>query len=129
MQMTNTEWLRSRILTKVLTDRVGHQTESLEDLRATEWSAEFEHLMRNRLLLGRFRYGRMDDPTKGDYDHVTNAIERLEAFRRTGNLEHLVDVANLCLIEFVCGTHPNRHLASGDDAPEGQRLRASKTEY
>ena len=32
---------------------------------------------------------------------------RLAAYGRTGNLEMLVDVANLCLLEFVEGRHPS----------------------
>lgn len=89
--------------------------EPFEELQLTEWSSEFEQLMRNRLLLGRFRYGKMGDPTKAEYDHIGSIRTRLDLFEETGNLEHLVDIANLCLVEFVHTKHPLAHFAAIDD--------------
>ena len=71
--------------------------------------------MRNRLLMGRFRYGALRRQEKGGYNNIGSAIHRLKLYRRTGNLEHLVDAANLCLVEFVTGDHPNRHFEATDD--------------
>ena len=84
-------------------------------LRRTEWSPRFERLMRNRLIVGAFRYGRMGTPAKGSYALVDSARRRLDAYEATGNLEHLVDVANLALVEFVEGRHPCRHWDAADD--------------
>lgn len=112
--MTNTEFLRQRLYQRIAA--VGHATETLESLRQTEWSSLFETLMRNRLLVGRFRYGLMGDPAKANYDHVKSMKERLRLYEKTGNLEHLVDVANLCLVEFVHSKHPRKHFAAADDA-------------
>lgn len=72
--------------------------------------------------MGRFRYGRMDDSAKGDYDCVKSAIRRLKLYRLTGNIEHLVDVANLCLVEFVHGRHPNKHFEAVDDGEHVEKL-------
>jgi hypothetical protein len=89
---------------------------SLAELRRTEWSPRFETLMRNRLLMGSFRYGRMSDPAKaGKFDNVKDAIRRLQEYQRTGNDEMLVDVANLCLIEFQAGVHPRKNFSATDD--------------
>jgi|WetSurMetagenome_2_1015567.scaffolds.fasta_scaffold167467_4 hypothetical protein len=76
---------------------------SLDELKVTEWSPRFEELMRNRLIMGAFRYGRLGARGKGCWLRVSGAIARLERYLMTGNQELLVDAANLCLNEFVEG--------------------------
>ena len=74
--------------------------------------------MRNRLLLGYYRYGCLEaQRQKGGngLDNISSAIERLKKFQKTGNTEHLVDTANLCLVEFEVGSHPKKHFKSEDD--------------
>lgn len=117
---TVAQFLRARI-NAYLTSSIGDKKESLMSLRVTEWSPLFEKLMRNRLLMGRFRYGKMGDPEKGDYDNMQSAMARIRAYQRDGNLEHLVDVANLMVVEFVHGKHPNRHFSAGDDGEHVER--------
>jgi myosin-crossreactive antigen len=90
---------------------------ALEALQQTEWSVQFERYMRNRLVMGAFRYGLLQAPDKHDYNRVDSAIERLMEYKRTHNLELLVDSANIALLEFVEGTHPDRHWSSVDDGP------------
>jgi hypothetical protein len=92
-----------------------HATEPLDQLKQTEWSPEFERLMRNRLLMGRFRYGAMNNPAKGDYNCMASAVRRITNYIKTGNLENLIDVANLMLVEFVRPKHPDAHFAATDD--------------
>lgn len=118
--MRITDWLRARLLGHVIDTPVGNIQESLDELRKTEWSDEFEQLMRNRLLVGCFRYGRMSDPNKGKYDHVESIRERLKLYEQSGNLEHLVDVANFSLVEFVHPRHPNAHFEATDDVIHAQ---------
>lgn len=91
---------------------------TFDDLAASEWSAEFERLMRNRLIMGALRYGPINAPGKTPYARVPSMYRRLAAYGRTGNLEMLVDVANLCLLEFVEGRHPLRHFRAVDDSGE-----------
>jgi hypothetical protein len=88
---------------------------SLDALYASEWSPEFEMLMRNRLVMGAMRYGLLGDKNKPAYNRVDNAVARLKLYAETHNTEHLVDVANMCLIEFVEGDHPDKHFSSQDE--------------
>lgn len=94
---------------------VGDKAENRDSLLCSEWSSDFEQLMRNRLLMGRFRYGRMDRTDQRNYDRIGSAISRLEKYKETGNQEFLVDSANLCLMEFEHGSHPNKHFDAIDD--------------
>lgn len=88
---------------------------SLESLQKTEWSAEFEKLMRNRLIMGAIRYGLLRAPGKKKYNRTDSIRQRLDLFNETGNAEHLVDIANLCLLEFEEPNHPKFHFKSIDD--------------
>lgn len=88
---------------------------NFNDLIKTEWSIDFENLMRNRLLLGALRYGKIGIKNKPKYDRVESMIKRLTKYKETGNKEFLVDIANFCLLEFVERNHPNEHFSSIDD--------------
>jgi hypothetical protein len=103
-----------------LTD--GDKAEDEQALRGSEWSEQFERLMRNRLLMGRFRYGRLDRTGERNYDRVASMHRRLDAYAETGNLEYLVDVANLCLVEFEHSDHPTRHFDAVDDGEHVRKL-------
>ena len=91
----------------------------LDELRETEWSPMFEKLMRNRLLMGALRYGRMGHGNipkgKPVYDRVTSIEKRLGFFKEDKNLEWLVDISNMCLLIFEEKSIPNSHFSSVDD--------------
>lgn len=94
----------------------------LESLRKTEWSPKFEQLMRNRLIMGAIRYGTLNKPGKPTYDRIASMIRRLNHYKESGNLEDLVDVANLALCEFEEGNHPNKHFKSIDDGEHAKNV-------
>jgi hypothetical protein len=87
----------------------------IEELRETEWSQRFEELMRNRLVVGAFRYGRLHAAGKPKWDRIGSIQKRLMVYQNTGNTECLVDIANMCLLEFEEGDHPLKHFAAADD--------------
>jgi hypothetical protein len=94
----------------------------LEYARANKWSTKFEELMRNRLVMGAMRYstpaatqvpGFTGDgrPTKVQSADIA---ERIKQYEIDGNSEHLVDIANLCMIEFETSDHPLAHFQGTD---------------
>lgn len=86
----------------------------LQDLERSEWDVLFERLMRNRLIMGALRYGPLRTPGKPQYDRVGSMERRLKLYRDGGNMELLVDVANLALCEFAECNHPTRHFSTID---------------
>ena len=98
-----------------LTEKEEPKITTFEELEKTEWSVEFETYMRNRLIMGAMRYGRLGAVNKPKYDCVSSMIKRLNKYKETGNKEFLIDVANICLVEFVECNHPNMHFESIDD--------------
>ena len=97
---------------------------TLERLRCSEWSPRFYQLMRNRLIMGRFRYESFEAKRSSfGYDQVSSMHKRLDAYEKTGNDEHLVDIANLCLLEFEFGKHPNKHFKSVDDGEHTEKFK------
>jgi len=99
------------------------QMPDLPTLIETEWSAEFERYMRNRLIMGAFRYGRFRSPGKGLHAHIKSIVQRAAAYESDGNLEHLVDIANLAMVEFAEGRHPNRHFRAQDDGTHAEKVK------
>lgn len=92
----------------------GRAARVLADLERSEWSPKFERLMRNRLIMGGLRYGLLHAPGKKQYDRVASVVKRVRLYAETGNLEHLVDCANECLLEFEESHHPLKHFGAGD---------------
>jgi len=94
----------------------------IKELRKTEWSPEFEQKMRNRLVFGAIRYGRMGHgripPGKPEYDRCASIRARLERFEKTGNSEWLIDIANMALLIYEERVHPNFHFAHVDGDAE-----------
>jgi hypothetical protein len=70
----------------------------------------FLQAMVDRLLVGFHRYG---DPDAG-LDYLRRIKESIDRYEATGNLEHLVDAANYCWLEFGWPLHPEAHFEAED---------------
>lgn len=107
--MTNFEWMRER-----LEHRAGILPPLKTDLnlqgiidREVEFLRAFSNLMMNRLIVGCLRYGPIGKGPR--IDRTKGLMKRANQYKKTGNLEFLVDIANICLIEFHEKTHPLAH--------------------
>jgi hypothetical protein len=107
-----------KTVTQRLRDHLLNGAMSLEELQKSEWSSLFEQLMRNRLVMGAFRYGRLGAEGKPQFNRAAYMMLCIQKYKKTGNLECLVDVANLALVEFVEGKHPKRHFYTEEDGKE-----------
>jgi len=97
----------------------------VRDLRITERCEEFEDLRLNRKLFGAYRYGLLGDTHRPRHRNIESAIRRLQRYLTDGNMEHLLDAANLCEVEWVRpGSHPNPSLRPLDD---GEHVQARST--
>jgi len=115
--------LRSRLLAKAglgSPPKPRFTKEQWKQLEQSEWSPTFERLMRNRLLMGALRYETFAEKRqlKTQYDLLGAIEHKLDLYRVTGNTECLVDIANYAMIEFECGSHPNKHFRALDDHNE-----------
>lgn len=90
---------------------------SIKELEKSQRCPEFFKLMNNRMVMGAFRYGKLSAQKNSDvkYDNIASIRKRLTLYEETGNLEHLVDCGNLCMIEYMIGNHPKKHFSSIDD--------------
>lgn len=87
-----------------------------DHILATEYSAQFDTLRKNRMVTSFFKYG----PVATNYEHgliecVKSLEARLAMYKRTGNTEYLADVANFAMIEFMQPQHPLAHFEAKDD--------------
>lgn len=99
----------------------------IDELKRTEWSIKFEQLvrsknplvyepffvaMKNRLVMGSFRYGRLNATGKANFDRMARIKSEIELFNKDHSIERLVDIANMCLLEFEEGTHDKSKLVA-----------------
>lgn len=66
----------------------------------------FLQAMSNRYGQGHFRWG---IPNKR-YKYMDRAFKELETYRRTGNIENLINTANYCMLEAQCPQNPKQHF-------------------
>lgn len=93
----------------------------LKTIMKSQWSEEFERYMRNRLVMGAFRYGLIEQDESKNYNHISSVRKRLDKYEETGNLEYLVDIANLMMLEFLHSTHPDKHFKATDDGVHSKK--------
>ncbi len=95
----------------------------LDSLKQTEKSERFETLCHNRLIMGAFRYGQLNEAGKSKYNRIDSIRQRLDLYDATGNQEHLVDIANLCMLEFEEPNHKKAHWKAIDDGIHTKKYR------
>lgn len=65
------------------------------------YSEEFIQLMKNRLIMGSFRYGLMSEQDYSRFDLMGYIINKVTVFNETLHLEPLVDAGNNCLLAYI----------------------------
>jgi hypothetical protein len=68
-------------------------------------------LMFNRMVMGTIRYG-LNSFFKQDYVKAMRA--KIDMYQESGNIEFLVDVANIAMLEFKFSKHKLKHFSGGD---------------
>src|SRR6267378_795295 len=76
---------------------------------------QFAQHMANRLAFGEARYGATDKRQK----YVTRMAMELAKYKRTGNAEHLYNIANYCVLETIAPENQRYH--HDGDAPSATR--------
>jgi hypothetical protein len=71
-----------------------------------QWIQEFMQKMLNRLMTGYLRYGEMDR----SQNYMTRLLMELKAYKRTGNCEHLYNIANYAFLESQCPENKKFHF-------------------
>ncbi len=79
---------------------------------------DFFNGMSMRLAQGHARYGA---PRKEAQYHTRMNLE-LAAYKKTGNAEHLLNLANYCFLETVAPQHPDFHWDNSADSVTRGRI-------
>jgi len=112
-EVVRDEW--SQECEALIRDCLRHLSGKYSKENSFYWSREFEVLMRNRLIQGGSRYGFLSAADKPQYERMREIFKRVDLYRRSGNVELLVDIANSGLLEFVEGDHWQKHVGSLSD--------------
>ena len=135
--MNNTQYLLQRHY-----HRLGIPTfPDPETLRREEWShtfatlvgpipRELQTLMRQNLVMGAFRYGRLGAEGKPRWNRMKDIQRRLALYVQNHNLEHIVDCLNLAMCEYVEGYNsPPSKVANDVYLGDSHRTRVIATGF
>lgn len=89
----------------------------IESILKTEYYPDFDELRKKQMATSFFKYGHVKDNVPAGLTQTIPSLEkRLAAYKRTGNLEFLADIANMAMIEWKYPQHPNAHFNATDSA-------------
>lgn len=74
--------------------------------------AEFLNKMSKRIHQGHARYGAPDRSKL----YLKRLEIEVKAYKRTGNMEHLINAANYCWLESICPQSPKFHMDNTVDS-------------
>lgn len=114
------DYLRARLLQQAGVFEPTEPAPSLDEIARIQSCPQFEEYRKNRMIMGYFRYGSLQSQMgRAKYDNVGSIEKRLLLYRGDKNREHLVDIANLAMIEFA--THPDYPFHPSDDGVHAAR--------
>ena len=64
----------------------------------------------NDLLVGAYRYGGFNKKRLKEQRLIKALEHRVKLYKKTGNAEHLIDIGNYAMLEFVAEGHPQFHF-------------------
>lgn len=101
----------------------------VDEILKSEYCEEFDKLRKNRMATSYFKYGAIKD-NYGErlIDAIDNLEIRLEKYKKTGNMEYLVDIANFAMIEYMYPQHEKAYFNATDseDNLEGMTINELK---
>ncbi len=80
----------------------------IDKIRSHKLVENFFQRMANRLLVGQLRYG---EPVARQKYFERLKLE-VKAYQKTGNAEHLINIANYSCLEEIAPCHPKFHFNS-----------------
>ena len=108
------DYLRARLLQQAGIFEPTEPAPSLDVIARMQSCPIFEEYRKNRMIMGYFRYGSLQSQIgRAKYDNIGSIEKRLSIYKSDHNREHLVDIANLAMVEFA--THPNYPFRPSDD--------------
>lgn len=114
------EYLRARLLQQAGIFEPAEPAPNLDAIARMQSCPRFEEYRKNRMIMGYFRYGSLQSQIgRAKYDNIGSIENRLLLYRGDRNREHLVDIANLAMIEFA--THPEYPFRASDDGVHAAR--------
>lgn len=108
------DYLRARLLQQAGIFEPSEAAPSLDAIARMQSCPLFEQYRKNRMIMGYFRYGSLQSQIgRAKYDNIGSIEKRLSIYKSDHNREHLVDIANLAMIEFA--TRPDYPFKAADD--------------
>lgn len=92
----------------------------MDEILKQEYSEKFDNLRKNRVKMSFYKYGSARDNFGGGrVDALKTAEMCLEAFKKDGNTEHLVDAANYMMFRYMYPYDGEKFEATDSDGSVG----------
>jgi len=109
-------WRWSSGISEIEIDKTNiyNSVPDIDKIKQLQYSKKFTKLMNNRMIMGFFRYGKKKT-RNANYDYIASAKRRILLYEQIGNLEYLVDAANMLRMEFDTPQNSKAYFKSIDD--------------
>jgi hypothetical protein len=97
--------------------------DTMTDLQWGEDWLKILDLMKNRMEMGGYRYDPHRNQRPGQFDNVADAKRRLDLHDKDGNMEHLLDAANITILACLKKAHKKFHFTSIDDGVHAEKIK------
>ena len=101
--------------------RLSHP-QSVEAREKKQVFKMFAQGMLDRMIVGELRYG----SAKASQLYLTRLHKELNAYKSTGNCEHLFNIANYCILEWMAPEHPKHHFNPHVESVTRERSKKKK---
>ena len=84
---------------------------------------EIDELTDNRIIMGTFRYGLITDQNFDNYDMLAETFNRVDRYKKDGNLEHIVDAVNMLKLFFYWQRKNGGEFIAIDDGVHSEKIK------
>ena len=108
--------LRDRIYMRLNLNSNSTKLPPPDQIRILNWCEEFVRFCNNRMVMGLFRYPKLiGDKSRRKYDCIGSIENRVKLYKKDKNPEHLFDISNLSMVEYVQAGYVDKEFNSTDD--------------
>lgn len=89
----------------------------------SEWSSKFLQMMLNSMCMSYFKFGYVRNNFPKPVDSLATLESMLSKYRKSGNSDYLVDIANYAMIEYMHPSVEGVKYAPGDPGVDSRTWR------
>lgn len=97
-------------------ERAAAAKQRYDEVLRTEYSEDFDTKRKRAMVMSFYKYGVASKNYPDGVDAIASLRKQLEAYDADGNMDHLVDVANYAMLEYMFPRHKDAHYSPTDSS-------------